>query len=190
MIKNFTTTNSITEMYQHSNDEVYNLLLKTCNSQKGEVKLRKWRECESSTLSIKTKNVSRKVIKIFYYIESKSVNDRLNNDSLDNCAVKHKRIYRVYTDMKLNIRRRFRKRLPVRVKKALHQPDAINEVWSVDFMNDALWDGRRFRLLNIVDDYNREVLHIEADISLPTMRLIRFFGIFKRVQRVTKNDPG
>lgn len=40
----------------------------------------------------------------------------------------------------------------------------INEVWSVDFMNDILWDGRRFRLLNIVDDYNWEVLYIEVDI--------------------------
>ncbi|MFC4233587.1 IS3 family transposase, partial [Parasediminibacterium paludis] len=69
----------------------------------------------------------------------------------------HKRIYRVYTELKLNIRRRFRKRLPARVKQALFQPDTINEVWSVDFMNDTLWDGRRFRLLNIVDDYNREV---------------------------------
>jgi len=101
----------------------------------------------------------------------------------------HKRVYRVYTELKLNIRRRFRKRLPARVKQALFQPDRINEVWSVDFMNDALWDGRRFRLLNIVDDYNREVLHIEADISLPTMRLIRSLEYFKILQRVTQNDP-
>ncbi|MFX8785968.1 IS3 family transposase, partial [Acinetobacter baumannii] len=85
----------------------------------------------------------------------------------------HKRIYRVYTDLKLNIRRRCRRRIPTRIKQALYQPDTINEVWSVDFMSDALWNGRKFRLLNIVDDYNREVLHIEADTSLPTIRLIR-----------------
>ncbi|MCA6439682.1 MAG: hypothetical protein IM581_07120 [Chitinophagaceae bacterium] len=86
----------------------------------------------------------------------------------------HKRVHRVYTEIKLNIRRRFRKRLPARVKQALFQPDTINEVWSVDFMNYTLWDGRRFRLLNIVDDYYREVLYIKADISLPTMRLFRY----------------
>lgn len=46
-------------------------------------------------------------------------------------------------------------------------------------MSDSLWDGRKFRLLNIVDDYNREVLHIEADSSLPTLRLIRILEYLK-----------
>lgn len=85
----------------------------------------------------------------------------------------HKRVYRVYTAMKLNIRRRHKKRLPARVKQALFVPENINQVWSVDFMSDSLWDGRKFRLLNVVDDYNREVLAIETDLSLPTLRLIR-----------------
>lgn len=85
----------------------------------------------------------------------------------------HKRVYRVYTSLKLNIRRRAKKRLPARVKQALFQPENINQVWSIDFMCDSLWDGRRFRLLNIVDDYNREVLKIEVDTSLPTQRVIR-----------------
>jgi len=46
-------------------------------------------------------------------------------------------------------------------------------------MNDTLWDGRRFRLLNIIDDYNREVLAIEANLSLPTMRVIRVLEYLK-----------
>jgi putative transposase len=98
----------------------------------------------------------------------------------------HKKVYRVYTDMKLNIRRRYRKRLPQRVKQALYQPAAINEVWSVDFMSDTLWDGRRFRLLNIIDDYNREVLHIESDLSLPTVRLIRVLEYLKEFRGLPK----
>lgn len=85
----------------------------------------------------------------------------------------HKKIYRVYTNMKLNIRRRAKKRLPERVKQALMVSTAPNQVWSIDFMSDSLVDGRRFRLLNIIDDFNRESLAIEVDTSLPSLRVIR-----------------
>ena len=79
----------------------------------------------------------------------------------------------MYCQMKLNIRRRARKRLTVRVKQTLFRPESTNKVWSIDFMSDSLWDGRKFRILNIIDDYNREVLSIEADTSMPTLRIIR-----------------
>jgi len=85
----------------------------------------------------------------------------------------HKRIYRVYTDMKLNIRRRAKKRLPDRVKQPLTIPAAPNQVWSIDFMSDTLVDGRRFRLFNVLDDFNRESLAIEVDTSMPSLRIIR-----------------
>jgi len=105
----------------------------------------------------------------------------------------HKRVYRVYTELKLNIRRRFRKRLPQRVKQSLYQPQGLNEVWSIDFMSDTLWDGRRFRLLNIIDDYNREVLNIESDLSLPTERLIRvleYLKEFRGLPQMIRVDNG
>lgn len=85
----------------------------------------------------------------------------------------HKKIYRIYTEMKLNIRRRAKKRLPDRVKQPLSVPTAPNQMWSIDFMSDSLTDGRRFRLLNVIDDFNRESLAIEVDTSLPCLRLIR-----------------
>lgn len=85
----------------------------------------------------------------------------------------HKRIYRVYTDMKLNIRRRAKKRLPERVKQSLSVPTAPNQVWSIDFMSDRLVDGGKFRLFNVMDDFNRESLAIEVDSSLPSLRVIR-----------------
>lgn len=91
----------------------------------------------------------------------------------------HKKVYRVYTALKLNIRRKAKKRLPARVKQALFSPESINQVWSIDFMSDSLWDGRKFRLLNVVDDYNREVLSIETDTSLPTVRVIRTLEMLK-----------
>ena len=85
----------------------------------------------------------------------------------------HKRLYRVYTMLKLNIRRRPKRRIPQRVKEPLVIPQGINKSWSMDFMTDSLVDGRRFRLLNIMDDYNRESLAIEVDTSLPALRVIR-----------------
>jgi putative transposase len=88
-------------------------------------------------------------------------------------VINHKKLYRIYTSMKLNIRRRSRKRLPARLKQELFKPSDINQVWSIDFMSDALWDGRNIRLLNVMDDYNREILSIETDTSLPTQRVIR-----------------
>ena len=85
----------------------------------------------------------------------------------------HKKIYRVYTDMRLNIRRRAKRRLPERVKQPLTVPTAPNQVWSIDFMSDSLVDGRRYRLFNVIDDFNRESLAIEIDTSLPCLRVIR-----------------
>lgn len=105
----------------------------------------------------------------------------------------HKRVYRVYTGLKLNIRRRFKKRLPTRVKQALFQPEAINQVWSIDFMSDSLWDGRKFRLLNVIDDYNRELLAMEVDLSLPALRVIRvleYLKEFRGLPKMIRSDNG
>ena len=85
----------------------------------------------------------------------------------------HKRVYRIYRELELNLRIRPRKRLKRDKPDALMVPDAINECWSMDFMHDQLGDGRSFRLFNVIDDFNREGLTIEADFSLPALRVIR-----------------
>jgi putative Ca2+/H+ antiporter (TMEM165/GDT1 family) len=79
----------------------------------------------------------------------------------------HKRVYRIYCSLKLNKRRKGKRRLPTRCPAPLTVPEAINECWSADFMSDALWGDRRFRTFNVVDDCNREGLAIEVDFNLP-----------------------
>lgn len=84
----------------------------------------------------------------------------------------HKRISRVYKLLGLNKKKRSRKRLPARVKQPLIVPSTPNQTWSMDFMSDCLMNGRRFRVLNIIDDYNREVLRIEPYFSITSKRVV------------------
>ena len=85
----------------------------------------------------------------------------------------HKRIYRIYKELELNLRIKPRKRLVREKPEPLAVPESINEVWSMDFMHDCLEDGRSFRLFNVIDDFNREALGIEVDFSLPGERVVR-----------------
>ena len=85
----------------------------------------------------------------------------------------HKRVYRIYKELELNLRIKPRKRLVREKPEALTVPLAINQVWSMDFMHDQLEDGRTFRLFNVIDDFNREAIGMEVDFSLPSERVIR-----------------
>jgi putative transposase len=85
----------------------------------------------------------------------------------------HKRVRRVYREMGLHIRIKPKKRLPSRHPQPLVVPKGPSISWSMDFMSDSLVGGRRFRTLNIIDDYNRECLAIEIDTSLSSERVIR-----------------
>ena len=78
----------------------------------------------------------------------------------------------MYCAMKLNLPRRAKKRL-VRPMQPLDAPLWPNEIWSLDFMSDSLYQGRRFRTLNILDEGVREALAIEIDTSLPAQRVVR-----------------
>lgn len=85
----------------------------------------------------------------------------------------HKRVYRIYRELELNLRIKPRKRLKREKPDSLAIPAAANETWSMDFMADQLGDGRSFRTLNVLDDFNREGLAIEVDVSLPALRVAR-----------------
>ena len=95
--------------------------------------------------------------------------DRLR---LDGHAWNHKRTWRVYCAMKLNLPRRTKKRL-IRPMQPLDAPSLPNQIWALGFMSDSLYQGRRFRTLNILDEGVREALAIEIDTSLPAMRVVR-----------------
>lgn len=105
----------------------------------------------------------------------------------------HKRIYRVYKRMNLHLRRPAKKRLPKRLRVPLYVPRLPDTVWSADFMSDTLLCGRRFRTFNVVDDFNREAMHIEVDTSITSDRLIRIFDrlkIERGLPQVLRTDNG
>ena len=91
---------------------------------------------------------------------------------LDGAWWNPKRVYRVYCALRLNIPRRTRKRVPKRVLRPLIAPAGLNESWAIDFMTDTLYDGRRFRTVNVIDEGNREALAIEVSPSLPSVRVM------------------
>ncbi len=85
----------------------------------------------------------------------------------------HKRVYRIYRELELNLRIKPRRRLKRDKPDPLAVPRQVNKMWSMDFMHDNLADGSSFRTFNVLDDYNREGLGIEVDKSLPALRVIR-----------------
>ena len=93
--------------------------------------------------------------------------------NLKGFAWNHKRVYRIYRDLELNLRIKPRKRLKRDKPDALAVPETPNQTWSMDFLADQLADGRSFRTLNVIDDFNREGLGIELDFSLPAARVVR-----------------
>lgn len=85
----------------------------------------------------------------------------------------HKRVYRIYKELELNLRIKPKNQL-VRQKPETHAvPDVINQAWSMDFMHDQLQDGRSFQLFNVIEDHNREALGMKVDFSLQLEGVIR-----------------
>ena len=86
--------------------------------------------------------------------------------------VNHKRVYRLYREEGLAVRRRKRKRVAV-ARQPMTPPTCMNECWAMDYMSDSLASGRRFRIFNVVDALSREGLAVTVDTSLPAVRVIQ-----------------
>lgn len=97
--------------------------------------------------------------------------------------VNRKRVYRLYREGGLGVRRRSRKRVSMG-RHAPAVPLRPNEVWTMDFMHDALAGGRKFRTLNLMDGYTREALAIEVDTSLPGPRVVRVLERLRNERRL------
>ena len=78
-----------------------------------------------------------------------------------------KRVFRAYRNMRLKLRRKRKKRLIKRIKQPLKVLNSLNECWSMDVMRDALIDGRKVRIFNVIDDCNREALSIDIGLTYP-----------------------
>ena len=87
-------------------------------------------------------------------------------------VVNHKRVYRLYRDEGLAVRRRKRKRVAV-ARQPFVLPTRLNECWCLDYMSDTLANGRHYRILNVLDVLSREDLASDVDLSLPAARLVR-----------------
>ncbi len=92
----------------------------------------------------------------------------------------HKKVYRIYTQLKMNLRRKKHKRLPLRPRQPMSLPIHHNLTWSIDFMMDRLYNGRAFKVLNIMDDFNREALAMEIDTGIGSLRLVRTLESLKQ----------
>jgi putative transposase len=88
-------------------------------------------------------------------------------------AMNHKKLRRLYREERLAVRRRGGRKRALGTRAPMVIPQGPNQRWSLDFLSDALADGRRFRILAIVDDFTRECLALIADTSLPALRVAR-----------------
>ena len=91
----------------------------------------------------------------------------------------HKKVHRVYCKMGLNMKRRTKKRLLTRERTPLEVAGKPNASWGIDFMQDTLYNGRKFRTFNVLDEGVRECLAIEVDTSLPAERVVRVLNQLK-----------
>jgi putative transposase len=89
-------------------------------------------------------------------------------------AWNHKRVWRVYCQLRLNLPRRTKRRVPQRVRQPLLVEPRMNAVWAIDFMRDTLYSGRVFRTLNVLDEANRGALGIDIAVSIPAARVVIF----------------
>jgi putative transposase len=97
-------------------------------------------------------------------------------------VMNHKKLRRLYREERLQVRRRGGRKRALGTRTPMTLPQGPNQRWSLDFLSDAFADGRRFRILAIVDDFTRECLALIPDTSLPGMRVVRELDVLMAVR--------
>ena len=150
--------------------------------------LRRVVEEEPQTLALKARIVDlAHARRRFGY---RRIHDLLRREGIN---VNHKRVYRLYREAALSVRKRRRRKLVMVDRQALPVPSAPNEVWSIDFVMDALPNDRRIKCLTIVDDFTRECLDIVVDHGISggyVARVLDAIGQFRGLPRAIRTDQG
>jgi putative transposase len=105
----------------------------------------------------------------------------------------HKRIYRLYSDAGLSVRRRKRRHGVAVERQALELPSSPNQVWSMDFVSDALANGRRIKVLTIVDDFSKEAIDLAVDFGISghyVTRVLDQAARFRGYPKAIRTDQG
>jgi putative transposase len=108
-------------------------------------------------------------------------------------GVNHKRVYRLYSDANLAVRRRKKVRRPPAERTPLNIATRVNEVWSMDFVSDSLANGRRLKCLTVADDFSHECVDIAVDYGISgqyVTRLLDQAALFRGYPRAVRTDNG
>jgi putative transposase len=140
-----------------------------------------------------TKRLKARIVELAYARRRfgyRRIHDLLRREGV---RANHKRVYRLYRESGLSVRKRRRRKLVMADRQALYVPSAPNEVWSLDFVMDALANGRRIKCLTIVDDFTRECLDIAVDHGISgayVARVLQNVGQFRGLPRAIRTDQG
>jgi putative transposase len=108
-------------------------------------------------------------------------------------TINHKRVYRLYAGASLAVRKRRKAKRPIAERQPLVAAQAINEVWSMDFVSDSLVNGRRLKLLTVADDFSHECIDIAVDYGIGgqyVTRLLDQAARFRGYPRAVRTDNG
>ena len=108
-------------------------------------------------------------------------------------GVNHKRVYRLYREANLAVRKRKKSKRPLNERVPLQLAKAVNEVWSMDFVSDSLSNGRRLKYLTVADDFSHECVHIAVDFGISgeyVTRLLDRAAVFRGYPDMVRTDNG
>lgn len=107
--------------------------------------------------------------------------------------VNHKRVYRLYTEQKLAVKRRKKAKRPISERVALFEPESANQVWSIDFVMDSLANGRKLKCLTVADDKTHECVDIAVDHGISGLyvtRILEQAAVFRGFPQAIRTDGG